>query len=53
MDKQYKSIKVELAVYKRADYIKELNRKPESKKKYTMSEIIDRGLDLINKEGMR
>ena len=46
MNKEYKSTKLELSVYKKADYLKSINLKPDGKK-HSLSSIIDKGLDMI------
>jgi len=49
--KEYKSVKIELAVYKKADYLKAINLRPNGKK-HCLSSIIDKGLDaIINSKG--
>lgn len=46
MKQEYKSVKLNLGVYKKADYLKAINKK-EDGKCHSLSSIIDKGLDLI------
>jgi hypothetical protein len=49
LDKEYKSVKLELTVYKKADYLKASILKPDGKK-HSLSSIMDKGLDALIKE---
>lgn len=48
--KEYKSVKLELAVYKKADYLKSINIKPDGRE-HSLSSIIDKGLELLMNGG--
>ncbi len=51
--KEYKSVKIELSVDKKADYLKSINLRPNGKK-HSLSSIIDKGLDaIINSKGVK
>ena len=52
MSKEYKSVKLEIAVYKKADYAQAINLKPDGKKR-SLSDIVAMGLEALINKGVK